>query len=33
MAFFTQFRELFGDATSRKLFPELVLLLPDQARA
>jgi len=32
MAYFSQFLEIFGDATSRKLFPELVLLLPDQAK-
>ena len=27
-----QFRDIFGDATSRTFFPELVLLLPDQVK-
>jgi hypothetical protein len=31
-AYFKQFQTLFGDATTRRVFPELVLLLPDQAK-
>ena len=32
MAYFKQFNGLFGDETTHALFPELVLLLPDQAK-
>ena len=31
-AYLKQFRELFGDDASRRLFPELVLLMPDQQK-
>ena len=32
MAYFRQFSQLFGEETTHSLFPELVLLLPDQQK-